>query len=286
MEVKIENNLTSPRTKWQMGAGESHLYGSASLAETLEIGATQATVIGGRHCGVARFERSKGDGVRGWVNYYDEAFYVIRGQGRFTFSKQPYEKKQSYEVSPGDYFYTPCATMVDIEPLGDEPFEWFYCAGIGEVTGYETLGSTVPESSGRMPIHNIGTADYQPWRMGAGEPHLFGSASLSPTIALSGPQTSRIDGRHCGIARFEKSQGDGVRGWVNWYDEAFYVISGRGRFTFWDPSYETKQDYDVGPGDYFYRPLPAKLEIEPHGDEPFDWFYSAGFLGSGLLENA
>ena len=48
--MQIEIDCTRTRRKWLMGAGESHPFGSASLAETLEVGATQATRIGGRHC--------------------------------------------------------------------------------------------------------------------------------------------------------------------------------------------------------------------------------------------
>ncbi len=268
--MEIHNSRTSSRSKWRMGAGEAHLFGSASLANTHHLGASQATRIGGRHCGISRWEKSRGDGERGWVNFYDEAFYVVRGRGRFTCSDPPYEKSEIYDVGPGDYFYTPRPTRLDIEPLSDEPFEWFYCAG---------LSNGDPSTSEEMAVHNGNEVSFEPWKMGAGEPHLKGSAQLAPTIHLSDTQASVIEGRHCGVARFEKSQGDGVRGWVNWYDEAFYVIGGQGRFTRSDPPYEKSQPYDVGPGDYFYMPRAVRLDIEPLSDEPFEWFYCAGFSG-------
>ncbi len=56
------------------------------------------------------------------------------------------------------------------------------------------------------------------------------------------------------------------------------MIRGQGRFSRSDPTYETAQTWDVGPGEYFYMPRAVRLHIEPAGDEPFEWFYCAGFI--------
>ena len=105
--VPIYNNNTVPRTTWKVGAGDERIHGQASLARIISITQHESSSIAGRHCGIARFTRSEGDAVIDWVNYYDEAIYVIRGKGRFKFSTPPYTSENICDVGPGDYFYLP-----------------------------------------------------------------------------------------------------------------------------------------------------------------------------------
>lgn len=130
--VPIYNNNTVPRTTWKAGAGDERIHGQASLARIISITQHESSSIGGRHCGVARFTRSEGDVVIDWCNYYDEAFYIIRGKGRFKFSTPPYTSEDTCDVGPGDYLYLPVnGVRISCEALTDEPWEWFYCAGVG-----------------------------------------------------------------------------------------------------------------------------------------------------------
>ena len=127
--MKVNNDRTTGWTDWEF-RGDEQFNGQAALAERILIPYHQASRMGGRHCGIARFVKSKADKVQNWINWYDEAFYIIRGKGRFTRSDPPYDTTETYDVGPGDYFYIPSrGARLCIEPLGDEPFEWFYCAG-------------------------------------------------------------------------------------------------------------------------------------------------------------
>ena len=129
--MKVSNDRTTQWTKFEFGS-EAEFRGQASLSERLIIEADEASKIGGRNCGVARFVKSEGQKIINWVIYYDEAIYIIRGKGRFTRSDPPHKSLETYDVGPGDYFYIPLVgTRVCIEPLSDEPFEWFYCCGFG-----------------------------------------------------------------------------------------------------------------------------------------------------------
>ena len=86
--MKVLNERTAQWKKWGFGS-EAEFRGQASLTERLVIEADEASKIGGRNCGVARFAKSEGDKTINWVTYYDEAIYIIRGKGRFTRSDPP-----------------------------------------------------------------------------------------------------------------------------------------------------------------------------------------------------
>lgn len=71
----------------------------------------------------------KGQALKNWPYWYDEACYVVQGKGKLTYSTVPFTDKPTVkDLQPGDAFFISKANIVSFEGASDEPLVVLYIA--------------------------------------------------------------------------------------------------------------------------------------------------------------